>query len=68
MLLHLVPVHAFCSAGAAESGGFVWQWLVTAARKMGTLSSRRLKEGGMCGSQPGLEVIGSLGQSVGFDT
>lgn len=39
------------------------QWLVTAARKMGTLSGQRLEEGGMRGWQPGLEVIGSWGQT-----
>lgn len=40
------------------------QWLATAARKMGTLSGRRLEEGGMQGWQLGLEVIGSWGQST----
>lgn len=68
MLLHLVPVHAFCLAGAAASRGFVWQWLVTAARKMGTLSGWRLEEGGMRGSQLGPEVIYSSRQSMGSDT
>lgn len=46
----------------AESGGFV-QRLATAGRKMGTLSGRRLEEGGMQGWQPGPEVIGSWGQN-----
>lgn len=44
------------------------QRLATAGRKMGTLSGRRLEEGGMQGWQPAPEVIGSWGQNGGSDT
>lgn len=56
---------AFVRPEPAQSGGFVWQRLATTARKMGTLSSRRLEEGGMQGWQPGPEVIGSRGAEWG---
>lgn len=52
----------------AESGGFVRRRLATAGRKMGTLSGRRLEEGGMRGWQPRPEVISSWGQSGGSGT
>lgn len=56
---------AFVRPEPAQSGGFVRQRLVTTARKMGTLSGRRLEEGGMWGWQLGPEVISSCGAEWG---